>query len=227
MIFRTIGILGGMGPEGTAELYLKIIKIFQKEYGAVYDADFPEMVIVNLPIPDVVEDSKEEMEVATMLITGAKKLETAGADFIAMPCNTATYFLPAMQKAVSVPILSILKETADEVRRQGIQKVGVIGTEMTIGKDTYGKVLENITQLVPKIEEQKRTTQVIMNILAGKKNDEDRKFLLDLIKNLKVQGAEKVILGCTDLPLLVTKNPDTIDTIEVLARAVVREAATK
>ena len=75
--YKTIGILGGMGPEATAGLYLRIIQLFQQKYGAIYDSDFPEIIIVNLPIPDVVENADEQNLVKEMLIQGVSKLEKA------------------------------------------------------------------------------------------------------------------------------------------------------
>ncbi|HZX10852.1 MAG TPA: aspartate/glutamate racemase family protein, partial [Acidobacteriota bacterium] len=95
--YKKIGILGGMGPEATADFYLRIIRIFQKKYGAIYDSDFPEILIINLPIPDVVENPKEEDKVREMLINAVKKLEKSGADFIAIPCNTVTYYISEMK----------------------------------------------------------------------------------------------------------------------------------
>ncbi len=217
-----MGILGGMGPEATAELYLRIVRIFQRKYGAKYDDDFPEIIIINLPIPDVVEGFTAEQEIKKMLLDGVKKLEGAGADFIAIPCNTVTYYLDEIQESVSIPLLSILEETAKEVKKQGFLKIGVLGTELTINKNIYGDTLCNEELIYPTLEEQRGTTRVIMNILSGEKKLEDKCFLLSVIKNLNVRGAEKVILGCTELPLLVNGG-DFFDTIEILARACVRE----
>lgn len=221
--YKKIGILGGMGPEATAEFYLRIVRIFQKEYGAKYDDDFPEMVIINLPIPDVVENSNNEEEVRTMLVSGAKKLEVAGAEFIAIPCNTVTYYLKDMQKSVSIPIVSILEETANEIRKQELLKVGILGTELTVSKNIYGDVLSDKELIYPTLEEQKKTTNVIMNVLSGKKNPEDKNFLLKVVEGLKVRGAKKIVLGCTELPLLLY-GEEFFDTIEILAKAVVRES---
>ena len=83
---KSIGILGGMGPEATAELYLRIIRIFQVRYGAKYDSDFPEIIIINVPIPDVVEDVTQEQKVKEMLLESVRKLQTAGVDIIARVC---------------------------------------------------------------------------------------------------------------------------------------------
>ncbi|NQV91808.1 amino acid racemase [Candidatus Woesearchaeota archaeon] len=212
-----------MGPEATADLYLRIIKIFQKQ-GAVKDCDFPEMVIINLPIPDVVGNLSEENKVKEMLIEGVKKLENAGANFIVIPCNTVNYFLPEMRKEVSIPIINILQETANEVKKQGFRKVGIIGTEMTINKAIYNDVLNEVELVLPTKEDQKETTKIIMNVLAGKKTKEDKTFLRKIISELKLQGSESIILGCTELPLLIRKSKDTLNTIEILAQAVVRES---
>src|SRR3989338_2119256 len=140
--YKTIGVLGGMGPEATAEFYLRVVRIFQQEYGAKYDSDFPEIVILSLPVPDMVENPRDEQAVEGMLVDGGKRLEAVGADFVAIPCNTATYFWSAMQEAVSIPVLNILKETANEVNRQGLRKVGLLGTEATLSRNVYGKVLQ-------------------------------------------------------------------------------------
>jgi len=208
MKFKKIGILGGMGPEATAEFYLRIIRIFQQKYGAKYDSDFPEMVILNLPLPEVVEDVQENVE--DILNYGVKKLEAAGVDFIAIPCNTAMLFLGE----TSIPVVSIVEET----KKVFSGKLGVLGTKATLQKKLYGDNL-----LMSSLESQDKITKVIMNILSGKKLKEDQSFLFSEIENLKSEGAEKVILGCTELPLLVSTE-DTIDTIEILAQAVVNEA---
>ncbi len=220
---KTIGILGGMGPEATAQLYLEIIKIFQEEYGAKYDDDFPQIVILNLPLPDVVEEKGSMEAIVKTLQAGVKKLEQAGVDFIAIPCNTAMNFLPQMKEITSVPFLNVVVETADFIKEMRITTVGIIATEMTLRKNLYGSSLEGVDLIIPRVEQQKAVTQVILNILCGKKEIADRKFLQELITELKEKGAKKVILGCTELPLLI-RTEDTLDTIKILAKAVVRDA---
>ncbi|MBI4152854.1 amino acid racemase [Candidatus Woesearchaeota archaeon] len=222
--YKTIGILGGMGPEATAELYLRIIRIFQKEYGAKYDDDFPEIIIVSVPIPDVVENPSEEKIVQEMLVSGVKKLERAGASFVVIPCNTVNFFFREIERAVSIPVLSILTEVANEIRKMEVKTVGLLGTEMTINKNIYNQSMPEISLISSTIEEQKRITKIIINVLAGKKKALDKNFLLGLIDNLKELGAEKVILGCTELPLLLKRSNDLVDTIDILAQATVRKA---
>jgi len=223
--YKKIGILGGMGPEATADFYLRIIRIFQKKYGAIYDSDFPEILIINLPIPDVVENPKEEDKVREMLINAVKKLEKSGADFIAIPCNTVTYYISEMKNEVSIPIINIIKETANEVSKSGIKKVGLLGTEMTIESNIYTNALKDIQILTLNKTEQKETTKIILNILAGKKSRKDRKILTQFIQKLRDLGARKVILGCTELPLAIKSNTDVFDTLEILAKSTVERAA--
>lgn len=219
---KTIGILGGMGPEATARLYLEIIKIFQQKYGAKYDADFPEMIILNLPLPDVVEEKGSSDKIIELLQQGVKKLEQAGADFIAIPCNTAMTFLPQMQQVVSIPFVNVVEETVNFVKTKNFAEVGIVATEMTLRSGIYSRFLgRNIIE--PSLEQKNQTTRIIMNILAGEKKESDKLELKEIINALQNKGAEAVILGCTEIPLLLTSE-NTIDTIKVLAEAVVREA---
>ena len=113
---KIIGVLGGMGPESTAIFYHELILQCQKQYGAQYDEDYPEIFIYNLPIPDVVKGLKTPQKTLKILVKGAKKIESMGVDFIVMPCNTAHYFYEDMKKEISIPFLSITEETVKKVK---------------------------------------------------------------------------------------------------------------
>src|SRR3989338_835754 len=126
MAYKVIGILGGMGPEATACLYLKIIKIFQERYGAKYDADFPKIFICNLPLPDVVETADTSNRVRDCLVKAVQELASVGVDFIAIPCNTVSYFQREVREAVSIPVLSLPEEVAKVVRSKRFKKVGLL-----------------------------------------------------------------------------------------------------
>lgn len=204
-----------MGPEATAELYLRIIRIFQKN-GAKYDSDFPEMVILNLPLPDVVESSENKSRAKKMLIRGAKKIESAGASFIAIPCNTASCFIKDMRNAVSLPLLSIPELVEKLVRNN--RKVGLLGTESTINDGVYDLIKDKL--IFPSKQQQKQLTKIIMNILSGNKTSKDKITIIKIIQDLELRKAEKIILGCTELPLLI-KRKDCIDTIDILADEIV------
>jgi aspartate racemase len=224
---KIIGVLGGMGPESTAIFYHELIIQCQRQYGAKDDEDYPEMFIYNLPIPDVVEGLKTPEKTLQVLVNGAKKLESIGVDFLVMPCNTAHYFHAEIQKEISIPFLSITQETARKVQLKKYRRVGLLATSTTTENKLYQKDFDaaGIRVIIPK--DQQRVTEVIRNILAGKKLEEDREGLKRIIEKLRLDGAEAIILGCTDLPILFTQKDTAIeifDTVEVLAEATIRFA---
>lgn len=216
----TIGILGGMGPEATADLYLRIIRLYQQRYGAAYDSDFPEMIIVNLPIPDVVEDTRKKDKVKGMLAGGVKKLEDAGADFIVIPCNTVTDYIGEIP--CSVPLVDIVQETKEAVKDAHVSKIGLLGTETTIESGIYDNAKGDVLTLEK--HDRAETTRIIMNILSGRKSGKDKEKLLGFVRKLKDRGADKVILGCTELSLLISAGEDVIDTLDVLAESAVERS---
>ena len=217
---KTVGIIGGLGPEATADLYLRIICIFQQDYGAVYDNDFPEIIIINLPVPDPVENPIRKEEIKGMLLGAIQKLENCGVDFIAIPCNTAMTYL--LEENISLPMVSIVEETKQEIAKRELKKIGLLGTKTTIGSKIYEQ--QNRELIAPSSEQQEKTTNVIMNVLAGRKRSEDITFLESAIEDLKKRGAQQVILGCTELPLLIKDRDDLLDTTEILARAIVKKS---
>ncbi|MCH8067529.1 MAG: amino acid racemase [Nanoarchaeota archaeon] len=222
-IYKSIGILGGMGPEATSELYMRIVRFLQ-EKGAKYDADFPPIYVYSLPLPDVVENVESEDVVVSMLVGAVKKLENFGVSFIAIPCNSVFSYFEQMQNAVSVPIINIMDETAKKANEKRYKKVGLLGTKLTIKQKLFEKSLENynIGVLNPTMMQQEDITKIIMNILSGKKLAEDKSKLKSIIKYLQGEGAEAVILGCTELPLILSQSDadiELLDTIGVIAKS--------
>ena len=227
---KIIGILGGMGPESTAMFYQSVIQQCQKQYGAQYDEDYPEIFIYNLPIPNVVEGIKKPSKILPILIRGIKKLEYIGVDFIAIPCNTVQYFYDNLRKSISVSLLNIVEETAKKIKSENYKRVGLLATITTIENKIYERILTKfgIKTIAP--EEQNKVTKIILNILAGKKLESDKLELMKIIGNMKQSGAEAIILGCTDIPALLTQkdiNIELFDSIEILAEATVKYTVSK
>ena len=224
---KIVGVLGGMGPESTAIFYHELIIECQKQYGAKYDEDYPEIFIYNLPIPNVVEGLKNPEKTLKILIKGAKKLESIGVNFIVMPCNTSHYFYEEMKKELSIPFLSIVEETAKKIKSRGYKKIGLLATETTIKCRIYKKDFDRnkIAMVIPK--EQDKVTKIILNILAGKKFEKDKEKLKQIIEKLTNNGAEAIVLGCTDIPILLKKGDvdiEVFDTVEVLAESTIKFA---
>lgn len=228
---KVIGILGGMGPDATADLYMKIIKLCQKKYGAKCDSDYPQIIINSIPAPQMIDglDELKRTELFNILADGVKKLESAGADFVITACNTICYFLPELRKEVSIPILSIIDETVKKNKEKKIKKVGLLATTTTVKEGIYEKKLEKfgIKTVLPNKKSQVKVTEIIRKAIAGEKSKADRDILKNIIKSLKAKRAEGVILGCTDLPLIIRRNnfnTQMFDSTEILAESAVKIA---
>lgn len=131
---KKIGILGGMGPESTLLFYHYIIKVCQNKHGGQYGEDYPEIFILNLPIPDVVKTTKNLDSIFPLLLERIKKLEVAGSDFIVIPCNTAHIFFDKLKNKSPIPILNMIQETAEQVRKKKHKKVGLLATKTAVEK---------------------------------------------------------------------------------------------
>ena len=229
---KTIGILGGMGPGASADLYLKLIKTCQQKYRARLDEDYPPIVIYNLPAPQMIDSLKNRRKLLRLLIYGVRKLENAGADFIMLACNTIHYFLPELRQAVSIPIVSIMEEVGKLLAKNRVEKVGLLATTTTVKQKVYESELNGfgISTLVPDKRSQNKLTGIIGKIVAGELNEKDRIYLKSLIEALKSKDAELVILGCTDLPLLITQRDSDmplVDTLQVLADVAVSKSVVR
>jgi aspartate racemase len=141
--FKTIGVLGGMGAAASADFYQSLVKIAQKKYGAENDDDFPAIWIYNLPITGFDETGfVDEESVKQQLITSVKKLESAGSDFIVIPCNTVHYFYKEMSESIKIPIISILEATALAVKKAGFKKVGLLNSQSTKNYHLYENIFD-------------------------------------------------------------------------------------
>ncbi len=218
-----IGVLGGMGPESTAYTYGKMISYCQKKYGAKLDSEFPPILIYSMPVPDVVENLDNDLEVLDYLKSGIKRLENAGADFFIIPCNSMQGFVPELRKDFNV--LSIVEETLKAAKKTNIQNWGILATEVTIGKGYFQKAFDEAGLCIsePESKEQVLLTLAIRQILCGEK-EEPKKLLVEVADSLKEKGAEGILLACTDLPIVISDEISgllTIDTADVIAKAAI------
>ncbi len=228
---KTIGIIGGMGPEATAAFYMAVVRIFQRRFNACHDADYPPMIIYSLPAPDVVEKMEDEERLVEMLRDAAGKLEKAGADFLVVACNTVQKYLVAIKGVVSIPCLDLNEELARAAAERGYEKVCVFGSEATLRDGLLEKACRavGVDVVVPPASDRPALTRVIMTILSGCAYTRARKDLIEMISKLRGSGVQAVVLACTDLGLAVGEQ-DTglplVDSVEVLAEAAVRMSTT-
>jgi aspartate racemase len=207
--YKTIGILGGMGPGASARLYQTIIAQAQQKYHASQDTDFPPMVIYSLPLFGFDETGIVKASlVQQQLILGVQTLANAGSDFIVIACNTVHYFYHAMQSAIRVPVVSMIESTSEYVTAKGYKIVGVISSESTNQLGLYPSSLQKkgINTIMANKDEQKIINNVILHVMSGSNGIADTQQLIEIIHHFKKQGAQCVILGCTEIPLAITQN---------------------
>jgi aspartate racemase len=227
---RKVGILGGMGPAATAGFYTTLVRATP----ATRDQEhLPVVIWADPTIPDrsaaLLDDGPDP---TPWLMAGAQSLRDAGAELIVVPCNTVHAFLPAVVSAVGVPTLDMVGETVSHLRahHREVTRVGLLGSSGTVRTGLYAAALSGsgVELVVPTDDEQEEViAPSIAAIKAGDIGDEIRSRVASAANRLVTRGAEVLIEGCTEFPL-VLRGGDVavplIDPGEVLARAVVNSA---
>lgn len=227
---KTIGIIGGMGPEATVDLFNKIIRLTPVKK----DQDHIRILIDNnTAIPDRTKAIlKGGTDPLPELVKSAKLLKKAGADFIIMPCNTAHYFYDGLKKSSGLPVIHMIEEVAKHLKGK-YKKAGLLATDGTVQSGIYTKVLNRygIELVIPGKNDQKKVMALIYGktgIKSGSyKEARIKQEFLKIIKNLAKQGAETVIMGCTEIPVILRKRKDRvplIDSTQILAESAVKKA---
>ncbi len=223
---KIIGIIGGMGPLATCDLFKKII---EKTKNAKCDQEYIHVCIdCNTNIPDRTEAilNGGKNPVPEMVKSGIL-LESMGANVLVMPCNTAHYFYDKITPFLNIPLLNMPEETAKKLKQKDVKKVGLLATDGTIKSNVYHRALEKygIEALTPSAAQQKSVMDIIYNgVKAGNQNIDLTDFYAAIDSLLK-KGAELLILGCTELPVafdIFHIDRPVIDATSVLAEAAVR-----
>lgn len=223
---KVIGILGGMGPLATVELFKRIVL----KTPAKKDQDHPRIIIYNNPkIPDRTAYilGKGENPLPE-LIDSAKKLEKWGADFIIMPCNTAHYFADEIQKAIKIPLINMVEETAEYIKTLNLKKVGLLATDGTIKGMVYHNALlkRGIEIAVPDKNGQRELMDAIYEGIKAGNLEWGREKMLEIAKKLEKRG-EGLIAGCTEVSVVLRQEDfdiPLIDPMDVIAEKAVKLA---
>jgi len=199
-----LGIFGGMGPEATANLYQLVVK----STPAKKDQDHIPTLMYSLPqVPDrTAAIQSGDPSIVPWLVEGVTRLERAGATFIVIPCNTAHYYFDQMQAAVHIPIIHLIRETVAEVgvKHPKAKRIGLLATSATIQTGLYEKELKarGYAVLVPDGAVQTACVmKAVYGIKAGTSPKENEDLLARAGSLLETQGAEVIVLGCTEIPL--------------------------
>jgi aspartate racemase len=226
---KTIGILGGMSPESTVAYYEYITRTYTDRFG---DYAYPQIIIYSVSFQPYVDWPRAERWdlVAVGLSAAARALAVAGADVILIATNTMHIVFDQVSANVDVPMLSLLDAVGEAIQERGMETVGLLGTAFTMEKPLYQPALaeKGITVLVPDADDRKLIDDVIYNeLVAGDIRDASCRAFVDIIRRLAQRGAQGVILGCTEIPLLVSEGDAGIplfDTTTIHAEAALRYA---
>jgi aspartate racemase len=225
---KTVGILGGMGPEATADLFMKIVKATP----AKKDQEHLRVVMDSNPkIPDrTAFILGKGDDPRPLLLSGARNVERLGASFIVIPCNTAHYFYKDISEAVNIPVLNIMDEVARYLSGK-VLRAGLLASTGTLITRLYENALGRcgIATLVPQGPDQDEVMKAIYSVKAGDL-DTGRRIALEQGRKLLAAGAQAVIAGCTEIPLVLKADDlevPTIDATTILAQAAVRFATAK
>jgi aspartate racemase len=224
---KTVGILGGFGPETTAQFQLKIVELFRAKKIQVR----PSILMFEASIPlekekNLIIKSRGINSFLPFLIDGVKHLQNGGADFIVLPCNTLHILLPKLQKNIDLPILDLIQETAKSLKEKEIDKVAILATKQTIKSNIHQKRLrlKGIIPIIPSKIDQEKINIMISRLLANKDRKKSKEELRSVIEKLKLNGVKNILLACTDLQQIFPKIEGVVvhDTLDILAKSTVK-----
>lgn len=205
---KQIGIIGGLGPESTVDYYKSIIEAFRTEGSLAV----PEIIIYSLNIEEVLAlvAKQEWSNLIFLLVAKIKALHRAGADFAVITANTPHIVFDEVQAKSPIPLLSIVTATRDKTRELELKKVGLLGTKFTMQTNFFSPQFseKGISVVVPSTTDQDYIHDKLMTeIELGLFTEETRKGLLAIIEHMiTVDGIDGIILGCTELPLILEKS---------------------
>ena len=224
---KTIGLLGGMSWESTALYYKEINELVREKLGGLRSGKIA-MVSVDFQEIEILQHKGEWDATGEILSTAAKQVENAGADFLLICTNTMHKVAPQIEAAIDIPLLHIADATANRIKADGIKNIGLLGTRFTMEQDFYAGRLRDeygLKVILPSKADREIVHRVIyVELVVGVVRDESRLEYLRIMDDLRAQGAEGVIEGCTEIVMLVQQahtDMPLFDTTAIHAQAAV------
>jgi len=227
---KTIGLIGGMSWESTVEYYRIINEIVKERLGGLHSA---KILMYSVDFEEIAELQHEGRwkELTDAMVEIARRLEEAGADVLLICTNTMHKMADDVQQELGIPLLNIIDVTAERIKKLGLRRVGLLGTRFTMEDDFYKSRLarkHEIEVLIPNKEEREVVHEIIYEELClGVIRQSSKEKVKRIAKNLVSRGAEGIILGCTELPLLIRQEDcevPVLDTTRIHAKAAVEYA---
>jgi len=203
---KTIGLIGGMSWESSLEYYRIINETVKERLGGLHSA---KCILASVDFAEIEPLQRQErwVEQAQMMVTAAQSLERGGADFVILCTNTMHKLADDIQAGIHIPFLHIADATARRIKSAGMRKVGLLGTRFTMEQDFYRARLEekyHLSVIIPSDHQREAVHRIIYDELClGVIKENSRQQYIQIIQDLIVHGAQGVILGCTEIELLV------------------------
>jgi aspartate racemase len=227
---KIIGMIGGMSWESSIEYYRIINETVRTELGGLHSAKSM-MVSVEFAEIEALQHQGRWDEASKILIDAARSLENGGADFGIICTNTMHKLYDRIQQSIQIPLLHIADATAESIKAEGIQKIALLGTRFTMEENFYkGRLVDNygLEVIIPSSADMEIVHRIIYDELcAGLIKSDSKQSYADIIGRLVQEGAEGIILGCTEIGLLVKQEDSPVllfDTTEIHAKAAVKYA---
>jgi len=206
---KTIGMIGGMSWESSLEYYRIINQTVKDKLGGFHSAKIV-MYSVDFQEIEKLQHQGNWPQATLVMIDAAQRVERAGADFLIIATNTMHKMADQVEKTVKIPLLHIVDVTAEAIKAKGQQRVGLLGTRFTMEQDFYkGRLLakHGIEVLIPEEPERQLIHDILYDELCmGELKEHSRQQFREIIFNLVAKGAEGIILGCTEIPLIVKQD---------------------
>lgn len=225
---KAIGIIGGMGPQASCELYRLLIEGARFHYGVRNNDEYPEILIDSVPVPDFLSDTRHMQKAYTMLRQRVCQLSNMGVGYITFACNTACVFYPNLSKITQGTLVSIIDETATVVEKRNHARVLILASPTTLRLRLYHNAFEQsrVPFVTPDPSRYHVLAEIIRGVLAGKDLKNLSKQLVFLVGSLrKKYDFDGIVLGCTELPLVFPANYDlpVYDSLSILAKALLKQ----
>lgn len=202
---KTIGLIGGLSPQSTAQYYLALCDGVRERFGGL---NAPEILISSVNQEEILSlrNQNRWAEVGDILAARARALEAAGTDFVLIACNSVHHVADTVEKALNVPFLHIADATAHAISRAGLETVGLLGTRFTMEMDFYHDRLARygIAAILPEKQDRAAINRIIFEELCkGQVRPDSRDTYIRVARDMETQGAQGLILGCTEIGMLI------------------------
>ena len=217
---KSIGVLGGMGPDASAYFYKILIDKARSNFHAVKNEDYPDIILHSVPVPDFITNQKHINKALSMLKESVKHIAPF-CSVVGIACNTAHLLLDELQSIIDTPFISIIEETAKYIKKSGYKQIGLLATPTTFRLNLYQKAFKNngVRIFIPESSEIDELGKIVNAIVSGNFSKTTTSHIKKIADNLISRGAKAIVLGCTELPIIFPSNYQVpvVNSLDVLA----------